>query len=155
NTLSRTDYITATEPTASLVVSPNNLAFGAVAVSQCSNLNFSVINTGQQSLTGTGSTTSPFSIVSGTPYDIASGQTGTVTVSFCPVSTGSFAAGVVFVSNGGNSSNTVSGTGAVAPVADFSGSPTTGLAPLMVTFTNKSSGTITNAVWNFGNGSSN
>ncbi|HVM60492.1 MAG TPA: pectinesterase family protein [Verrucomicrobiae bacterium] len=39
-----------------------------------------------------------------------------------------------------------------APVANFSGSPTTGSAPLLVTFTDTSIGTITNRFWDFGDG---
>ena len=38
------------------------------------------------------------------------------------------------------------------PVADFSGAPTTGFAPLQVVFTDASTGSITNWVWNFGDG---
>ena len=40
------------------------------------------------------------------------------------------------------------------PVASFTGSPTTGLAPLLVTFTDTSTGNITNRLWNFGDSSS-
>jgi len=40
-----------------------------------------------------------------------------------------------------------------APVADFSGSPTLGGAPLTVTFTDTSTGNITNRFWSFGDGS--
>jgi len=36
------------------------------------------------------------------------------------------------------------------PVASFSGTPTNGLAPLQVVFTNNSTGSYTNSVWNFG-----
>jgi PKD repeat protein/endonuclease/exonuclease/phosphatase family metal-dependent hydrolase len=36
------------------------------------------------------------------------------------------------------------------PVADFTGSPTSGSAPLMVTFNDASSGTVTNWFWDFG-----
>lgn len=43
----------------------------------------------------------------------------------------------------------IAGTGVVA---DFSGSPTYGLPPLTVTFTNTSAGTIVNQLWNFGDG---
>ena len=39
------------------------------------------------------------------------------------------------------------------PVADFSGSPTAGVAPLAVTFTDNSTGNITNRFWDFGDGS--
>lgn len=41
---------------------------------------------------------------------------------------------------------------ASAPVASFNGSPTNGVAPLAVTFTDTSSGTITNWFWDFGDG---
>jgi len=46
----------------------------------------------------------------------------------------------------------VIGSGTGAPVAAFSGSPTNGVAPLMVTFVNSSTGTITNQAWDFGDG---
>jgi len=39
-----------------------------------------------------------------------------------------------------------------APVAAFSASPTNGAAPLLVSFTDASSGTITNHFWSFGDG---
>ena len=38
------------------------------------------------------------------------------------------------------------------PVAAFTATPTNGIRPLAVTFTNTSSGSITNFVWNFGDG---
>ncbi|MGD1020376.1 MAG: glycosyl hydrolase family 28 protein, partial [Verrucomicrobiia bacterium] len=39
-----------------------------------------------------------------------------------------------------------------APAAGFSGSPTSGMAPLTVTFTDMSAGSITNRFWDFGDG---
>jgi PKD repeat protein len=45
---------------------------------------------------------------------------------------------------------TVSGQ---APVANFSATPTSGVAPLVVNFTDASSGSITSRSWNFGDGS--
>jgi PKD repeat protein len=45
---------------------------------------------------------------------------------------------------------TVSGT---APVANFSATPTSGIAPLTVSFTDTSSGSISSRSWNFGDGS--
>ena len=42
---------------------------------------------------------------------------------------------------------------ATAPVASFTGSPTSGTEPLLVTFTDASTGSITNWFWDFGNGS--
>jgi PKD repeat protein len=47
----------------------------------------------------------------------------------------------------------VDGGGACAGVsANFSGTPTNGVAPLAVTFTDTSTGSITNRFWNFGDG---
>jgi PKD repeat protein len=39
-----------------------------------------------------------------------------------------------------------------APIASFTATPTNGIRPLLVTFTNTSSGSITNLLWNFGDG---
>ena len=41
---------------------------------------------------------------------------------------------------------------AIAPVAAFSGSPTSGAAPLTVNFSSSSTGTISTYAWNFGDG---
>jgi PKD repeat protein len=43
--------------------------------------------------------------------------------------------------------------GALPPVASFSGSPTSGTEPLTVTFSDTSTGTITNRFWDFGDAS--
>jgi parallel beta-helix repeat protein len=48
---------------------------------------------------------------------------------------------------------TVSGGGPVAPVADFSGTPLSGTAPLSVQFSDLSSGGVTGWSWDFGDGS--
>lgn len=45
-------------------------------------------------------------------------------------------------------------TTVAAPVAGFTASPTNGVAPLAVTFTDASTGTITNWLWNLGDGHS-
>jgi PKD repeat protein len=44
--------------------------------------------------------------------------------------------------------------GVLPPVASFTGSPTSGTEPLTVTFTDTSTGTITNRFWDFGDSSS-
>jgi len=51
---------------------------------------------------------------------------------------------VIATGNGGNSTNAVSGSGAFVPIAGFSADPTNGFWPLTVSFTDTSSGTITN-----------
>jgi PKD repeat protein len=53
--------------------------------------------------------------------------------------------------NGSMTFTRASATGA-APVASFSGTPINGLAPLSVTFTDASTGSITNWIWNLGDG---
>ena len=49
---------------------------------------------------------------------------------------------------------TVSAGGCVSPTAGFSGTPLTGTAPLTVSFTDASSGTISSRWWSFGDGGS-
>ncbi len=49
---------------------------------------------------------------------------------------------------------TVSAGGCVSPTAGFSGTPLTGTAPLTVSFTDASSGTISGRWWSFGDGGS-
>jgi polygalacturonase len=46
----------------------------------------------------------------------------------------------------------VSSGGGTPPVANFTASPTNGTAPLVVTFTDASTGSITNRFWDFGDG---
>ena len=104
--------IVATNIPAQLVVSPSSRDYGTVLVGQTSNQTFSVINTGQVTLTGTATVSGvTFAIVSGSPFSVPGSQTGLVTVSFSPGSPVSFNDTVVFVSNGGNSSNAVAGIG--------------------------------------------
>ena len=135
-----------------LVVNPGSLSYGSIAVGQAGTLSFQVINTGGQALTGAAVGSSPFAVTPGSSYNVAGGQTSTVTVAFTPSGSGTFNASVIFTSNGGSSTNLVSGTGVTAPVAAFSGLPTYGAAPLSVTFTDNSTGTITNRHWDFGDG---
>jgi PKD repeat protein len=97
--------------TANLFVSPASLNFGSVAIGATNSLPFSVINIGYQSLTGTATVAGPFALTTGVPYNIGAAQTQTVTVSFTPPSTGAFTNTVVFTSNGGSSTNTVTGVG--------------------------------------------
>ncbi len=153
STNSRVNYILVTNIPPQQVVSPATNNYGLVAVSQSSTQNFSVVNAGVDSLTGTATVISgPYAIVSGSPYNVSGGKTGTVSVAFNPVTVGSFTNSVVFASNGGNSTNTLIGSGAISPSAAFTGTPTNGLVPLAVTFTDTSTGTITNRSWSFGDG---
>jgi len=105
--------------------------------------------------TSTATTGGPFTIVSGATFSVAGFDKTNVVVRFAPVATGAFTDDVVFATaNGGTTSNVVSGTGVDGlAVALFGASPTNGAAPLAVTFTDNSTGTIASNFWDFGDGS--
>ncbi len=139
-----------------LSVQPSSVDFGLVVTGQVSNQQFLVINTGDATLTGTAQVVaagSPFAITSGSPFSVNGGQTGLVTVTFNPVVVGAFTNSVAFASNGGASTNTVTGSSAIPAIANFTVAPTDGATPLLVNFTDTSSGTVTSRLWTFGDGS--
>ena len=154
DTSTRSNYIVAIAP-AHLIVSPPSRNYGTNTVGMTSYDTFSVTNSGQQTLTGSASVGSPFAIVAGSgSYSVpGSGTNNIVIVAFSPVAEGTFSNTVIFASNGGDSTNAVTGTGvAMPPVALFTGSPTSGMAPLVVAFSNESTGTVTDVAWDFGDG---
>ena len=124
NSLSRAGYIVVTPPPAQITVTPDSLGFGPVVIGQTNSLTFQVINNGGQTLNGTVATAAPFSIGAGSPFSVAPGQTGQVAVAFAPTSALNYSNAVVFSSNGGNSTNSVTGTGAVSSVIIDAGSLT-------------------------------
>ena len=139
-----------------IAVTPDSWDFGWVAAGTTAQTSFVVINFGGTTVSnGTATVTGgPFSIVSGATFSVPGFGTANVVVQFAPVTAGGFTNSVVFATaNGGAATNTVRGTGAIVPVASFSASRTNGPAPLAVTFTDTSTGTITNRFWNFGDGS--
>ena len=153
NTNTQLGYITVTNIPPLLAVTPASHDFGLLPVGQTSTQTFSVINDGVDTLSGTATVSgAQFALVGGSPYNVSGGQTDSVTVSFDPNSAGSFTGSVVFASNGGVSTNAITGSAAIAPVANFTASPTNGAASLNVTFTDTSTGTITNHSWTFGAG---
>src|SRR5262249_14739684 len=111
NTLTRAAYIVATNPPPVLSVSPASLNFGSLIIGQSNTLTFQVVNSGAQNLNGTATTVAPFTILGGSPINLAPGQTGLVSVAFAPASAAIFNNSVVFTSNGGNSTNSVTGVG--------------------------------------------
>jgi T5SS/PEP-CTERM-associated repeat protein len=135
-------------------VTPASYSFGALTTGTTAQTTLVVTNSGGTAVSnGTVSVTGPYSILSGATFSVPGFGTTNVVVQFAPVTVGSFTNNVIFTSaNGGTASNTVSGTGAIVPVALFTGSPTNGVAPLAVTFTDSSTGTITNRLWNLGDG---
>ena len=137
------------------VVTPASRDFSSVLTGTIpAQLSFVVTNGSGVTLNGTAVVGgAPFLITSGSPFSIASLGSTNVVVRFAPVSTGKSSTDqVVFATNIGNTTNPVMGAGAALPVASFTGSPTTGLVPVLVTFTDTSTGTITNRFWTFGDG---
>ena len=153
NTLIRSSYVVVTNLPPQLTLSPTNVDFGAVIVGQTNTTNVRIINPGGTTLNGSVSVGAQFLIQSGSPYSVAPGQTGLVAISFSPTNAGNVASALIFLSNGGNSTNSVVGSGAFVPAADFIGIPTNGSPPLTVVFNDNSTGTITNRIWDFGDGS--
>lgn len=139
-----------------LSVQPTSIAFGLIVSGQSSNQQFLVINTGDETLMGTAQindVSSPFAVTSGSPFTLSGGQTGLVSLVFNPVTVGAFTSSVAFASNGGVSTNVVTGSSAIVPIADFTVTTTNGATPLLVNFTDASSGTVTGRLWDFGDGS--
>src|SRR5678815_1111293 len=107
------DRVTDSPP--QLVLNPSSLNFGSVIIGQTRTQSVQVINTGGSTLTGNVTANPPFTILSGNPYLVPPGQTGLVNVGFSPSSSGTFNDTIVFISNGGNSSNSVTGIGLTPP----------------------------------------
>jgi PKD repeat protein len=81
-------------------------------------------------------------------------NTSATSIGHTYTSNGVYVAQLVVSGGAGSSTNTQTVTvlNAGAPVAGFTALPVSGTAPLTVTFTDTSTGTITNRFWNFGNG---
>jgi hypothetical protein len=93
-------------------VAPDSQDFGTVGVGSSANRSFTIKNTGGSSLTGSATTTPPFSVFSGGSFTLSAGASRDVVVQFSPTTTGSFTKNVSITSNGGNASPGVSGAGA-------------------------------------------
>lgn len=105
-------------PQSILTVTPDALDFGSVEVGSSKDLDFTVQNTGNGTLSGAASINMPFSIVAGGSFNLAAGESQTVTVRFSPTSSGTFVSSVTFTSNGGNASPVVQGEGVLPPHID-------------------------------------
>ena len=78
----------AATPVPALSVTPASLAFGTVNVGSTEDLTVTVRNAGGGTLTGSASTTAPFSVVGTASYRLAANQTKVVTVRFSPPAAG-------------------------------------------------------------------
>jgi T5SS/PEP-CTERM-associated repeat protein len=136
-----------------IAVSPPTLDFGAVSAGATTQMSFTVTNLGSKVVSDCQVTIGggPFALVSSPSFNLPAFGSAPVTIAFSPATLGAFNSTVIFTSSGGNSTNSVMGTGATLTAA-FSATPTNGYAPLTVTFTDLSTGTITNRLWSFGDG---
>jgi PKD repeat protein len=158
NTQLRPNYIVATNLLpARLGVSPALIAFGYAATGTTAQASLLATNLGSAPLTNGVAVVGggPFTILSGTPFNLPSSGSTNIVVRFSPASAGAFSNYIgITTANGGTSTNALTGSGAIPPAANFTGSPTSGAGPLMVFFSDTSTGTITNRFWDWGDGSS-
>lgn len=92
------------DPNAPIIsVAPANCDFGTVPVGGCSSPNEILVveNIGGGTLTGNATVPLPFGIVAGGSYALPPGEAQEVTISFCPIDTGSFNNSVTFTGGGG------------------------------------------------------
>jgi predicted metalloprotease len=95
-------------------VTPASRDFGSVQVGSYADLTFTVQNTGGGTISGSVSTSVPFSIVSGGAYNLSAGQSQTVTVRFSPTAGQSYNGTVTFTGCG-DVTRPVTGIGYLAP----------------------------------------
>src|SRR5262249_10393791 len=114
--------VVVTNPPPLLSIIPTNIDFPPAIVGQTNTMSFQVINLGGLTLTGSVALPQPFSAAGGNPFNVPPGQTSLVLLAFSPTNAASFANSAVFSSNGGTSTNPVTGTG-LAP-ALFGVTPT-------------------------------
>src|SRR5207249_6636415 len=97
-----------------------------------------VTNTGGTAVTNGLATVNggPFTVLSGSPFSVAGFGKTNVVVRFAPVVEATFTNSIIFSSaNGGSTTNTLTGLGGIAPIASFTATPTNGIVPLTVMFT--------------------
>ncbi len=145
-------FIVATNCPPLLLASPITSSFGLVDVGQSNDLDLIIVNMGCMTMTGAATVGGPFVIANGNPFNVASGETNRITVSFRPQAVGRFTNEIVITSNGGVLTNLATGLGSSLLHADFMANVRTGEVPLAVTFTDHSIGVITNRSWSFGDG---
>jgi len=105
---------------------------------------------------GNAENTTPASFTSAVVSDLYQGvPTGSTDPYTGTTSGNAYYVGYFTLNPNGTMTFTRASTSVAAPVASFSGSPTNGVAPLSVTFTDASTGSgITNWIWNLGDGTS-
>ena len=101
-------------PASSLTILPSALDFGSVPVGAFRESTLVVANAGGGVVTGSVTTSLPFSIVTGGTFSLAPGQSQTITVRFAPLSVGAHTANASIVSSAGSATRVMSGGGTTA-----------------------------------------
>jgi hypothetical protein len=96
-------------------VTPSSRNFGNVTTNTTSDLTFTVQNTGGGTLSGTATVSTPFSVISGSPYAIGAGQTAVVTIRYSPTAIATNAETVTFT-GGAGATPAVTGVGSQLPL---------------------------------------
>ncbi len=104
---------------AQLGVSPANYDFGTLTTGTTALATFVVTNTGGVTLTGTATSGGePFAVLSGNSFSVPGSGSANVVVSFTPPSPVDFTGNVVFSSNGGNVTSSLTGMGTTNAPSD-------------------------------------
>ncbi len=133
NALTLTNYILVLKP-AQLLVSPATLDFGNILTGRLAQASFVISNAGEVTLSATATLSpAPFALVdpasntvASLVFDVPMLGTTNVVVRFAPDLAGTFSNAVIFVSNGGDSTNALAGTGVGAPLILWPNDPGTG-----------------------------
>jgi len=115
-----------------LSVTPTSQDFGKVTTGSTTDRTFTVQNIGQGTLSGSASTSTPFSVTTGGTYSLGTGESRSVVVRFAPGSVGVFSSAVTFT-GASSLSRLVSGQGVNTVV-------------LTVSKSGNGSGTVTSSV---------
>jgi hypothetical protein len=105
-----------------ITVAPTSLDFGSVTVGTSKEMSFTVQNTGGNTLSGTATTSVPFSIVAGASYSLTGGQSQIVTARYSPTVAANHN-GSVALSGGNGAAVSVSGSGIAEPTPAISLTP--------------------------------
>jgi PKD repeat protein len=116
NSLTQSNYVVVIQPP-QLVVTPTSLDFGLITTGATVEASMVVSNSGAATLNGSASV-SPgnFSIVSGTPFSLTGSGWTNLVMGFTSTTPGLFSNLVTFASNGGGSTNALSGRAINHPV---------------------------------------
>ncbi|MEI6395742.1 MAG: choice-of-anchor D domain-containing protein, partial [Verrucomicrobiota bacterium] len=102
-------FVSVTGLAPAISVTPASQDFGSIPVATTADRAFTVQNTGGGTLSGSAAVSSPFSVVSGSPYSLTANQSVLVTVRYSPGVAGTDNQSVSFT-GGAGASRPVSGS---------------------------------------------